>query len=238
MRSASADPEARSKAAAEFLRFVVSETREHFRVEEELVFPLVDPPPEPVLRTVAEHARIRALVERLRRSLDAGDVDPALAVALGEALTEHIRLEEREVFPLIEELADEDVLAALVLPGSAPHGGEDGAVVDLGRLPGGRGPLWGTATADLNATLLAWDPGEGTPAHVNDERDVLVVVLSGSGVVRVDGNDHPVFTQQAVIVPKGSERAITAGREGIRYLSVHLRRPGLQVGRMAARGTP
>ena len=30
------------------------------------------------------------------------------------------------------------------------------------------------ASADLNATLLAWPPGEGTPDHVNADRDVLV----------------------------------------------------------------
>ena len=44
-------------------------------------------------------------------------------------------------------------------------------------MSGERDPLWSLASADLNATLLAWGAGEATPEHVNDERDVLLVVL-------------------------------------------------------------
>ena len=110
----------------------------------------------------------------------------------------------------------------------------DGPVVDLLVQPGGRGPLWGTATDDLNATLLAWPAGEGTPEHVNDERDVLVIVLEGSGTVRIDDAEHAIASSQAIVLPKASRRRITAGADGIRYLTVHLRRPGLQIERLAA----
>ena len=41
------------------------------------------------------------------------------------------------------------------------------------------GPLWGMASEELNATLLAWPAGHEVPEHVNAERDVLVVVLVG-----------------------------------------------------------
>jgi quercetin dioxygenase-like cupin family protein len=104
--------------------------------------------------------------------------------------------------------------------------------VDLAT-PNGEGPLWGMASDDLNATLLAWRPGGGTPDHVNEERDVLVVVLGGSGSVTIDGSTTGVTAQQAVLVPKGASRAISAGPDGIRYLTVHLRRHGLQLGRFA-----
>jgi len=96
-------------------------------------------------------------------------------------------------------------------------------VARLGGLEG-RGPLWGTASEDLNATLLAWPPGETTPEHVNAERDVLLVVMTGSGIITVDGVAHEVVAEDAVVVPKGAARSIAAGPEGIRYLSVHLRR--------------
>jgi len=93
----------------------------------------------------------------------------------------------------------------------------------------GEGPLWGLASSDLNATLLRWGPGEGVAEHVNDELDVLIVVLAGSGVVRVDGSAVAVAAGQALLVPLGSRRSIAAGADGLRYLSVHRRRAGLQI---------
>ena len=67
----------------------------------------------------------------------------------------------------------------------------------------GSGPLWGTETDDLNATLLARPPGGGTDEHVNDERDVLVVVLAGSATVTLDGEPHGVGAGRALVVEKG-----------------------------------
>ena len=61
--------------------------------------------------------------------------------------------------------------------------------VDLAALAGS-GPLWGMASDDLNATLLEWRDGEGVAEQVNEERDILVVVLSGAGTLRVGGADH------------------------------------------------
>src|SRR5215207_7572438 len=99
------------------------------------------------------------------------------------------------------------------------------AVVDL--LGGtGTGPLWGMASADLNATLLNWPPGHEIAEHVNDEVDVLVVVLDGDAVVAVDGAEHLLGGGQALLVEKGAARAIRAGAGGVRYLSVHRRRGG------------
>ena len=101
-------------------------------------------------------------------------------------------------------------------------------VVDL-TAPCGFGVLWGAATADLNATLLAWDAGHSTPEHVNNERDVLLVVLSGSGLVVLDGRGYPVASAHAIVIEKGRSRRVVAGSDGIRYLSIHLRRHGLRI---------
>ena len=95
----------------------------------------------------------------------------------------------------------------------------------------GRGPVWGTESDDLNATLLAWPAGEANPEHVNAERDVLLVVVSGSGSLRVEGEPHELTAGDAVVVPKGATRRLAAGPDGIRYLSVHRRRGGLQIGK-------
>ncbi|MFN8185877.1 MAG: cupin domain-containing protein [Gaiellales bacterium] len=98
----------------------------------------------------------------------------------------------------------------------------------------GAGPLWGIASEDLNATLLAWPPGAGVAEHVNEERDVLVVVLAGTGTLTVDGVSVAVAAPAACVIPKGTRRAFHAGETGIRYLTAHLRRPGLQLGRFGA----
>jgi quercetin dioxygenase-like cupin family protein len=101
----------------------------------------------------------------------------------------------------------------------------------------GRGPVWGDATDDLNLTLLAWSEGEGVAEHVNSELDVVVVVVDGAGEIVLDGIRHEIHAGQAVVIPRGTRRGLTAGPGGIRYLSVHRRRGGLQIDRRRG-GTP
>ena len=101
-------------------------------------------------------------------------------------------------------------------------------VVDLFELDG-HGPLWGIATEDLNATLLAWEPGAHVAEHVNDERDVLLVVVSGGGTLLVDGEEAALRSGNATVIPKGARRSIVAGPAGIRYLTAHRVRGGLAI---------
>ena len=94
-----------------------------------------------------------------------------------------------------------------------------------------RGPIWGAESDDLNATLLEWPAGEGPAEHVNEERDVLYVVVAGSATLTVDGEPGELGAGEALIVPKGSRRALTAGAAGVRYVTAHVRRGGLQLKR-------
>ena len=108
------------------------------------------------------------------------------------------------------------------------------SIVDL--LAGvGRGPIWGDATEGLNVTLLVWPPGDGPAEHVNDERDVVIVVAEGAAQVVLDGVTHHVRPGHVVVVPRGASRALTAGPDGVRYLSIHRRRGGLQIRRPDSR---
>jgi hypothetical protein len=67
----------------------------------------------------------------------------------------------------------------------------------------GTGPLWGMASTDLNATLLAWPPpGHEVAAHVNGDLDVLVIVLDGCGGAIIDGE-----TRSGARPRKSSSRA-------------------------------
>lgn len=227
--AAEGDAGMRLAAAASFLRFFSDETVRHFRDEEEHVFPLLvdldDHAGELLVQALVEHQRLHALVAQLDRELTSAATDAALMRELADLLESHTRLEERQLFPLIEEMASE-ALGQLDL--AAVRGARTGPVVDLFR-PRGRGPLWGTDTDDLNATLLEWNAGDGSPEHVNDERDVLVLVLAGSAIVTIDGTPHPVQAGDVVIVVKGLSRRIAAGADGVRYLSVHRRRAPLQI---------
>jgi quercetin dioxygenase-like cupin family protein/hemerythrin-like domain-containing protein len=203
--AADADP---VEAAAQFSRFFRNESTPHFRDEEENVFPLVAEREEAqplLIRALLEHQRLYALVARLE---DEADLRGAMTAVAG-LLEGHVRFEERELFPLIERLA------GVELENAAP--------------PARGGPVWGEASEDLNATLLAWGAGEGPSEHVNAERDVLVFVYDGSVDVTIGDEQRVLREGEAVIIPKGERRRLTAGRAGVRYLSVHLRRPPLQI---------
>lgn len=96
-----------------------------------------------------------------------------------------------------------------------------------------RGPVWGAASEDLNATVLEWPPGEGPAEHVNGERDVLYAVLAGSATLTVDGEAQELPAGRATIVEKGARRALVAGPDGVRYLTAHTRRGGLELKRFS-----
>lgn len=93
------------------------------------------------------------------------------------------------------------------------------------------GPVWGAESADLNATLLEWRAGEGPPEHVNESLDVLYVVVDGSATLTVEGDSRELGAGEATIVEKGARRALVAGPDGVRYLTAHVRRGGLQLKR-------
>jgi quercetin dioxygenase-like cupin family protein len=106
--------------------------------------------------------------------------------------------------------------------------------VDLGEVASSAGDragvVWTLETGeDLNANLVRFGPGRGVGEHINDEVDVLVLGVSGSGIVIVDGEEHALESGRLVFVPKGSRRCIRSASEGFAYLTVHRRRgpPGI-----------
>jgi hemerythrin-like domain-containing protein len=110
-------------AAEAFLDFWVSDGRAHFRVEEEVLLPgwamhaKVDP--AEVHRMLDEHLSIRR--EALR--LEAGEATLEDARALGNLLHDHVRFEERQLFPRIEaDLDDADLSRLAAAIEAAEHG--------------------------------------------------------------------------------------------------------------------
>jgi mannose-6-phosphate isomerase-like protein (cupin superfamily) len=225
----------RRRAAEAFVHFIDGEGGDHFREEEDLLFPLVvaslDESPELVERAALDHIHLRTAAVRLRRAQSPPDAE--VLRALGTRLDAHIRLEERALFPLAELVVPESELRALSFAERTPAAtGVETTSLDLP----GHGTLWSMASADLNANLLAWPSGGRVDEHRNHERDVLLVVVGGGGTLVIDGRPLALRAPQLVVVPRGAARGITAGREGLRYVSAHLRREGLVKLRPPAHG--
>jgi quercetin dioxygenase-like cupin family protein len=103
-------------------------------------------------------------------------------------------------------------------------------VVDLDVATGVGGAVWSLPHGgDLDANLVRLAPGGAIGSHVNDDVDVLIVVREGDGRLTVDGVQHELKASTVAVVHKGAERAITAGEEGVAYLSIHERRSPLTI---------
>jgi iron-sulfur cluster repair protein YtfE (RIC family) len=97
-----------------FLDFWRADGRRHFEVEEEVLLPAFAPRDaageDAVRRVLAEHEDVRARVAALER---AGGADLEALQALGALLRDHVRHEERVLFPLIEDALPEPELTRL-----------------------------------------------------------------------------------------------------------------------------
>jgi len=120
LRKAAEGEETNSAEAAVkgFLDFWQKDTALHFRKEEEVLLPVMaryggDLYREPLVEMIQDHARIRGLVMQLSDEAIGGNVRPETLHEIGERLEAHIRLEERVVFPLIEESLSEAALTEL-----------------------------------------------------------------------------------------------------------------------------
>ncbi|MCR8671968.1 cupin domain-containing protein [Agrococcus sp. HG114] len=102
---------------------------------------------------------------------------------------------------------------------------------------GERGAVWRLTEHErhLDANVIALPPGERIERHEGPAEDVLWHVLAGSGTLETDGEPVELRAGAIVWLPRGSRRQVTAGAGGLRYLSVHRRKGGLQVGRPAER---
>jgi hemerythrin-like domain-containing protein len=111
--------EARLAAAAQYVDAFFTEITRHLTVEEEELFPallrnggggaLLD-------RLLAEHGELRRFAASLREQVEAGDAHGDVMAELAGLLEGHVRREERELFPLVEQTVPDDELRALELP--------------------------------------------------------------------------------------------------------------------------
>jgi iron-sulfur cluster repair protein YtfE (RIC family) len=112
LRMKRASEEDRVEVADGVLAFWDEEGSDHFRIEEELLLPAlarhVAPEDHRVVRVLVDHVWIRERMERMRLGVEAEELRE-----LGTRLDDHVRHEERVLFPLIEETLGADELEEL-----------------------------------------------------------------------------------------------------------------------------
>ncbi|AZM92526.1 MULTISPECIES: hypothetical protein [Streptomyces] len=94
------------------------------------------------------------------------------------------------------------------------------------------GALWrltGTGRG-LDANLIRLRPGTVIAEHAEPALDVLLVVVEGGGRLDTEDGPHRLRPHTACWLARGARRSLTAGPQGLAYLTVHTRRPGLGIG--------
>ena len=104
--------------ASAYVDAFLTETVEHFRREEEILFPLYvrhAGSTRVLERILREHMELHGLVRALRVEAAAGDIPPETLRTLAGLLHDHVRVEERELFEEIERVVPAAELEAVRL---------------------------------------------------------------------------------------------------------------------------
>ncbi|MFB6553363.1 hypothetical protein [Streptomyces sp. NPDC056405] len=93
------------------------------------------------------------------------------------------------------------------------------------------GALWKLAEPgrQLDANVVRIPAAGRVDPHTEPDLDVLLLVLDGAAaLVRTDG-ERPLRAGVLTWLPHGSTRGVVAGPDGVTYLTVHRRRPGMRI---------
>lgn len=81
----------------------------------------------------------------------------------------------------------------------------------------------------LDANLIHLPAGQRVDTHTEPDLDVVLIVVAGGGTVGAPGGDQAIAEGNIVWLPRGSTRNVSAGDNGLSYVTVHRRRAGLQI---------
>lgn len=125
MRLKRATDETSDEVARAFVDFFDNECQHHFEVEEQVLLPLycawlgIELAVEPiVVQVVREHVELRSMVELLR----AEPGNTQLVRETGQRFDGHVRLEERKLFPMIQNALTDEQLTQLAVAVEAAEG--------------------------------------------------------------------------------------------------------------------
>jgi quercetin dioxygenase-like cupin family protein len=101
----------------------------------------------------------------------------------------------------------------------------------VGDSPVPSGARWTLAEPgrQLDANLIHLPAGQRVETHTEADLDVVLVVVAGGGTVGTPNGEQTLADGNIGWLPRGSTRNITAGDSGLSYLTIHRRRPGLQI---------
>jgi uncharacterized protein (DUF2249 family)/quercetin dioxygenase-like cupin family protein len=93
------------------------------------------------------------------------------------------------------------------------------------------GALWKLEMEErhLDANLVRLQGGGRIARHLGPDLDVLLFVVAGGGELVTSGGLVQLEPGHVAWLPRRSERSFHAGPEGLSYLTVHPRRPALQI---------
>ncbi|MEV0283619.1 hypothetical protein AB0H36_05795 [Kribbella sp. NPDC050820] len=103
------------------------------------------------------------------------------------------------------------------------------ALAEDSQIPSGARWALSEPGRQLDANLVHLPAGRRVDTHVEPDLDVVLVVVAGDGSMGTPEGSQPVATGSLVWLPHGSTRDLTAGAAGMSYLTVHRRRPGMQI---------
>ncbi|MFC9679288.1 cupin domain-containing protein [Streptomyces sp. NPDC056948] len=94
------------------------------------------------------------------------------------------------------------------------------------------GALWRLAESgrQLDANLIRIPPQGRIDTHTEPDLDVLLLVVAGDGTLGPAADPQTTLAPGTLVwLPHGSERSLVAGSSGLSYVTVHRRRPGMQI---------
>ncbi|MDT0342878.1 cupin domain-containing protein [Streptomyces litchfieldiae] len=97
--------------------------------------------------------------------------------------------------------------------------------------PSRGGALWrlDQQGRQLDANVIRLAPGSEVAEHVEPDLDVLLFVSEGTGHLVTGAGTRELTPGSIAWLPHGTRRALSAGDDGLVYLTVHRRRPGLAI---------
>jgi quercetin dioxygenase-like cupin family protein len=96
---------------------------------------------------------------------------------------------------------------------------------------GADGALWKLAEPgrQLDANIVHLPPGQHVDTHAEPDLDILLLVLTGDGTLTAAADALRLACGTLLWLPRGSRRSLAVGDGGMSYLTVHRRRPGMQI---------
>ncbi|MFE9258048.1 hypothetical protein [Streptomyces sp. NPDC006879] len=105
---------------------------------------------------------------------------------------------------------------------------------------GQSGALWRLRThqRQLDSNIVRLPAGAEVAEHVETHLDVVMFAIRGSARITLDGRGQDLEPGSVIWLPHGVPRALSAGAEGLVFLTVHRRRRGMTIGGRSSSAQP